>query len=290
MLKHLLVTLAATTVVITTPNELIFQSSFNDVVNKVDHINNRSGQSNDIVYSVLQLETIVLTLETGLEDINSDIEQPLKFSEDDAVVDTEQSKQKEENATPIVVIAQPPVNNTTPLQVVRQENSAVTQSTPQPTTPTPQPTAPETNTATTQTSNQQETTVVASTPAETFELEVLRLTNIERVNVGLRPLRYNTSLEEGARIRSQEIIEYFSHTRPDGSRFFTVFGPDFRFRNVGENLASGFRTPAQVVTAWMNSTSHRANILNPNFEELAVASTRGDDGRMRWVQIFYRAP
>ena len=118
---------------------------------------------------------------------------------------------------------------------------------------------------------------------------MLRLTNIERVNAGLRPLRYNTSLEDRAKTRSIEIITHFSHTRPDGSRFFTVFGPDFRYRNIGENLASGFRTPEQVVTAWMNSTSHRANILNEKFEELAVAYTRGDDGRMRWVQIFFRS-
>jgi uncharacterized protein YkwD len=54
-------------------------------------------------------------------------------------------------------------------------------------------------------------------------------------------------------------------------------------------LASGFRTPEQVVTAWMNSESHRANILNEKFERLSVAITKGDDGKYRWVQIFYRA-
>ncbi|MCD8519445.1 MAG: CAP domain-containing protein [Erysipelotrichaceae bacterium] len=112
---------------------------------------------------------------------------------------------------------------------------------------------------------------------------------MERQKAGLSLLKYNTSLDAGAKQRSIEIITHFSHTRPDGSRFFTVFGPDFTYRNVGENLGSGYRTPEQVVNAWMNSTSHRANILNEKYEELSVAITKGEDGKYRWVQIFYRA-
>lgn len=128
---------------------------------------------------------------------------------------------------------------------------------------------------------------VSTQVAETWELEVVRLTNIERQNAGLPILKYNNNLQQGANIRAQEIITSFSHTRPDGSRFFTAFG-NLQYRNIGENLASGYRSPEAVVNAWMNSEGHRANILKPEYQEITVAITQGDDGKYRWVQIFYR--
>src|SRR5690554_5745761 len=128
---------------------------------------------------------------------------------------------------------------------------------------------------------------VSSTPAATWELEIARLTNIERQKAGLSILKYNTSLEAGAKIRAQEIITHFSHTRPDGSRFFTAFG-NLQYQSIGENLGSGFRSPESIVNAWMNSESHRANILKPEYQEISVAITKDADGKYRWVQIFYR--
>jgi uncharacterized protein YkwD len=128
---------------------------------------------------------------------------------------------------------------------------------------------------------------VSSTPAATWELEIARLTNIEREKAGLSILKYNTSLEVGAMIRANEIVDNFSHTRPDGSRFFTAFG-NLQYKNIGENLASGFRTPEAAMSAWMGSDSHRANILKPEYEEISVAIVQGADGKYRWVQIFYR--
>lgn len=132
-----------------------------------------------------------------------------------------------------------------------------------------------------------EAVAVSTQVAETWELEVVRLTNIERQNAGLPILKYNNNLQQGANIRAQEIITSFSHTRPDGSRFFTAFG-NLQYRNIGENLASGYRSPEAVVNAWMNSEGHRANILKPEYQEITVAITQGDDGKYRWVQIFYR--
>lgn len=128
---------------------------------------------------------------------------------------------------------------------------------------------------------------VSTSPAATWEKEIARLTNIEREKAGLSILSYNTSLEAGAQIRAAEIIENFSHTRPDGSRFFTAFG-NLQYKNIGENLGSGFRTPEAVVNAWMNSASHKANILKPEYQEISVAITKDADGKYRWVQIFYR--
>lgn len=128
---------------------------------------------------------------------------------------------------------------------------------------------------------------VSSIPEATWELEIARLTNIERQKAGLSILKYNTSLEVGANIRANEIITHFSHTRPDGTRFLTAF-KDLKYRNLGENLGNGFRTPEAVMKAWMNSESHRANILKPEYQEISVAIVLGEDGKYRWVQIFYR--
>ena len=127
---------------------------------------------------------------------------------------------------------------------------------------------------------------VSSSPASTWEMEVIRLTNIEREKAGLPALKYNSKLQPGADIRAQEIITHFSHTRPDGSRFFTAF--DISYRSIGENLASGFRSPDAVVAGWMGSEGHRANILADKFTEMAVSITQDENGRYRWVQIFYR--
>jgi uncharacterized protein YkwD len=128
---------------------------------------------------------------------------------------------------------------------------------------------------------------VSTTPAATWQLEIARLTNIEREKAGLSILTYNTSLEAGANIRANEIIDNFSHTRPDGSRFFTAFG-DLQYKNIGENLGKGFRSPESIVSAWMNSEGHRSNILKPEYQEISVAITKDADGKYRWVQIFYR--
>lgn len=164
-------------------------------------------------------------------------------------------------------------------EVPQEEVKVETQPPVETTVPQPQP-AP-------QPEPKVEAVAVSTQVAETWELEVVRLTNIERQNAGLPILKYNNNLQQGANIRAQEIITSFSHTRPDGSRFFTAFG-NLQYRNIGENLASGYRSPEAVVNAWMNSEGHRANILKPEYQEITVAITQGDDGKYRWVQIFYR--
>lgn len=112
--------------------------------------------------------------------------------------------------------------------------------------------------------------------------EVLRLVNIEREKNGVTPLKYCYAAQEAADIRAKEISVSFSHTRPDGSSCFSVFDPyNLPWYSVGENIAYGYRTPEEVVDAWMNSPGHRANILSANFNYLAV----GVSGTF-WVQLF----
>lgn len=124
---------------------------------------------------------------------------------------------------------------------------------------------------------------LVTAPGE-MQREVLRLVNIEREKAGLAPLEYLTAGQAAADVRAAEIRELFGHTRPDGSRCFTVLQEyDITFYAAGENIAYGYTTPEAVVEAWMNSDGHRANILNPEFTALAVGM---DDNH--WVQLFIR--
>ena len=123
-----------------------------------------------------------------------------------------------------------------------------------------------------------------------FSEEVLRLTNDQRRIYGLPDLQMGTTLmDQAAQIRLREAQGYFSHTRPNGQRFETVtkdVGLDYY--RVGENLACGQTTPQAVVTAWMNSPTHRDNILDAGFQRLSIAYGIGSDGAPYWVQFFWQ--
>lgn len=130
---------------------------------------------------------------------------------------------------------------------------------------------------------------VSSVPESDWKLEVARLTNIEREKAGVSILKYNNYIAAGAQTRSEELLTSFSHTRPDGSRFFTVFDdPDFSYRYIGENLALGYKSPAEVVAAWMKSDGHRANLLSDKYSDIGIGITKSESGRYHWAQIFYK--
>ena len=101
----------------------------------------------------------------------------------------------------------------------------------------------------------------------TYAAEVLKLVNNERQNNGLKPLVMTQQLTDGAMIRAAETTVSFSHTRPNGEQCFTAFSWS---RTAGENIACGQRTPAQVVSSWMNSSGHRGNILNSSFTTIGI--------------------
>lgn len=122
--------------------------------------------------------------------------------------------------------------------------------------------------------------------AEDFPVEVLRLVNVERSRVGLSPLKFAKDLVASAYVRAVELPTKFSHTRPDGSKCFTAMAK--RGHILGENLAGGQTSPKQVVQAWMDSKSHRENILNPEFTELGVVYYYKANSKYKhyWVQHF----
>ena len=116
--------------------------------------------------------------------------------------------------------------------------------------------------------------------------QVVQLVNIERAKEGLAPLKLNTKVSAAAQVRAEEIVTSFSHTRPDGSSFATALKEqNINYRRAGENIAWGQKSPQEVVTAWMNSSGHRANIMNENFTSIGVGYHR-QNGVNYWCQLF----
>lgn len=118
--------------------------------------------------------------------------------------------------------------------------------------------------------------------------EVLRLVNDQRTAVGLSKLTYRSDLQQAADIRAGEIVKTFSHTRPNGTDFSTVFTEIgvTNYKNLGENIASGYDSPEAVMNGWMNSEGHKANILNPDFKGIIVGVKKINNNSYAWVQLF----
>ncbi|MBQ8545349.1 MAG: SafA/ExsA family spore coat assembly protein [Clostridia bacterium] len=119
-----------------------------------------------------------------------------------------------------------------------------------------------------------------------YEQEVVRLVNVERSKQGLAPLTSDWQLSRVARYKSQDMKDngYFSHTSPTyGSPFEMMKSFGISYRTAGENIAKGQRTPSEVVNAWMNSSGHRANILNKSFTKIGVGYVSSGH---YWTQMF----
>lgn len=127
-----------------------------------------------------------------------------------------------------------------------------------------------------------ETPSVLEMPFTEWEWEVLKLVNKERQKEGLDPLTGFTTLQEATYIRTGELQESFSHTRPDGTSCFTALDEvGLSYGAAGENIAFGYRSPADVMNGWMNSEGHRANILKPGYAHLGVG-----ESNYYWTQMF----
>ncbi|MBR3570008.1 MAG: hypothetical protein IKN96_04275 [Oscillibacter sp.] len=118
-----------------------------------------------------------------------------------------------------------------------------------------------------------------------YELEVVRLTNAERAKYGLAALAADAQLSDGARLKSRDMRDnrYFSHESPTyGSPFQMMKSLGISYRAAGENIAYGYATPEKVVSAWMNSEGHRANILNASYTRIGVGYAAGGDYWTQW--------
>ena len=159
--------------------------------------------------------------------------------------------------------------------------------TPAPNTPTPTLAPVEKPTASPSPSNSNVVKPpVPSAQNSTFEARVLELVNEERKRTGASPLTMDTQLSNIARVKSLDMQQngYFSHTSPSyGSvaDLLKLFG--ISFEAAGENLAHGYSTPETVVEGWLNSESHRSNILSSNYRKIGVGYI--EEGH-HWTQIF----
>lgn len=112
--------------------------------------------------------------------------------------------------------------------------------------------------------------------------EVLTLVNNQRAAAGLGALTWNAGLEKDAMVRAMECEQSFSHTRPNGTDWWTV---DSNLM-YGENLAYNYSDAASVVAAWMASPTHKANIMNGSYVTMGVAAYQTSSGVWYWAQEF----
>jgi len=119
--------------------------------------------------------------------------------------------------------------------------------------------------------------------------EVIRLVNIERDRAGLPRLEANDSIMQAAQIRAIELAAHYSHERPDGSRWVTVFEQaDVSQRPSGENIHRAMHSAESAMNGWMRSEGHRNNILREQATTIGVGFYRDEAGRLFWVQVFGR--
>ncbi|GHH14565.1 CAP domain-containing protein [Streptomyces lanatus] len=119
--------------------------------------------------------------------------------------------------------------------------------------------------------------------------EVVDLTNRERTRAGLRPLSADPTLTTAAQAYSTDMATraFYSHTSPEGTQpWDRAAAAGSRMRAIGENIACGQRSAAEVVEGWMNSPGHRANILKPDFTHIGIGFAGGGPAGTYWTQLF----
>jgi uncharacterized protein YkwD len=128
---------------------------------------------------------------------------------------------------------------------------------------------------------------------DAYAEQVLTLINKERKKAGVKELTMNTTAVKAAKIRAKELTENFDHERPNGTWCYTAFdevgmteGVDYS--GYGENIAVGYTSAKTVMSAWMSSEGHKANILDSDFDEVAIACyyDASTPYKYYWVQMF----
>ncbi|MFJ8794442.1 CAP domain-containing protein [Streptomyces sp. NPDC102462] len=119
--------------------------------------------------------------------------------------------------------------------------------------------------------------------------DVVELTNRERGRARLAPLAVDGWLTAAAQAHSADMVarDFYSHTSPEGTQpWDRAAAAGSRRRTIGENIACGQRSAAEVVEGWMNSPGHRANILKPDFTHIGVGFVGGGRTGTYWTQLF----
>ncbi len=109
-------------------------------------------------------------------------------------------------------------------------------------------------------------------------VDLLNLTNQERIANGLPALRLDSRLNHSAGLKAQNMFseDYWAHVSPSGIQPWYWFQQaGYTYKYAGENLAKDFDTSSGAVQGWMNSPGHRANILNANYTDVGFAVQNG---------------
>lgn len=120
------------------------------------------------------------------------------------------------------------------------------------------------------------------------ELEVFNLINTQRTNNGLKALKIDYEVQNVAKIKAQDMVQnnYFSHTSPTyGSPFDMLNSFKVSYKSAGENIA-GNSSNSGAVNAWMNSSGHRANILNSSYNYTGIGVVSSNKYGKIYVQMF----
>ena len=136
--------------------------------------------------------------------------------------------------------------------------------------------------------NESGNTTTSTSGLTTDELEVFNLINEQRTKNGLSALKIDSEVQNVARIKAQDMVNnnYFSHTSPTyGSPFDMLNSFKVSYKTAGENIA-GNSSNSAAVTAWMNSSGHKANILNSSFNYTGIGVVNGSKYGKIYVQMF----
>ena len=150
------------------------------------------------------------------------------------------------------------------------------------------PIYPNTGTGTGLNNNDSNNNTTNTTNLTSDEWEVFKLINQQRSQNGLSPLKIDYEVQKVARIKAQDMVNnnYFSHTSPTyGSPFNMLNNFKVSYRTAGENIA-GNSSNSAAVTAWMNSSGHKANILNSSFNYTGIGVINGSKYGKIYVQMF----
>ncbi len=136
--------------------------------------------------------------------------------------------------------------------------------------------------------NTNQGTTSGSTTLTNDEKEVFNLINAERTKQGLAALKVDSEVQRVARIKAQDMVDnnYFSHNSPTyGSPFDMLKSFKISYKTAGENIA-GNSSNSAAVKAWMNSSGHKANILNSSFNYTGIGVVSSNKYGKMYVQIF----
>jgi uncharacterized protein YkwD len=124
------------------------------------------------------------------------------------------------------------------------------------------------------------------------ETQIVAATNIARATKGLPALTLNAALTAAAQKKANDMVAhgYFAHSSPTGvTPWSFIDAAGYEYIEAGENLGSGFKTADGLMKGWMNSPTHKANIMGTQYEEIGVASVKAvRNGKSVWytVQMF----